>query len=316
MLIDPYRFGGGGGPVEQPIKFVIVGAAEFGVIDAILTSEDGDVWARRDTPVVSLSCAAYATSTGVFLAGGSDILLRSTDGQTWNTVASMSSPFLGGIFSGAAWSPTLELFMVGTTSGKIYTSQTGETGTWTEQTIAGAVAEITDVQWTDLYGGRFYIVNHSIPNHNVQYSEDGENFTLCSGAKATGGTYQIRAGAVGDDEILVLTSNGNLEMFYSLDGDVWASGESLSSGGHCLVYGNSRFFRGSVFGSRFYSNNGQDGWTTGTGATIAWHAAAYSEALDLFVGVAGGDTATSTDGIAWIAGTALPINAVAIIATG
>lgn len=314
MLIDPYRFGSGS--VPQPIKFVIGGTAEFGVADAILTSEDGDVWTQRDTPVISLSSLAYAPSLGVFLAGGNNRMLRSEDGETWVAVTSMTTPVLTQNFTGMAWSPTLELFMAGTQAGKIYTSPTGLTGTWTERTLQGTPGQVTDVQWTNLFGGRFYIADHNATDHHVQYSEDGENFTLCSGANPTGGTYKLRAGAVGDDELIVLTSNGDTTMFHTLDGDVWSAGSSLGSGGACLVYGNSRFFRGSVFGNRAYSDDGTTDWTAGSGDVIAWHAAAYSEALGKFVAVAGGDTAISADGAAWVDGSSLPINANAIIATG
>lgn len=169
-------------------------------------STNGTTWARVTTTnagTADINMAAYSPTLNryIYCGGGTNgtIAYTSTPATTWTT----TTQTVAGINYSCTWSSSLNLFLVTGQNGKILTSPTGLTGTWTQQTtgttnsiwaIAGntdgsvLLAAGTGVMLKSTNGTAWSNITANLPDPvNTTYSiwHDGTDFYV------TGGISQI-----------------------------------------------------------------------------------------------------------------------------
>ena len=114
--------------------FVIAGGS-----GTILTSEDGETWTAQTSGVSSLGKVIYGANILVAV-GGSDTIITSPDGITWTP---RSAGLSTDSYTSICYSDDLEMFVMGTYTGKILTSTDGITwaiiGTITNDVIRSVI---------------------------------------------------------------------------------------------------------------------------------------------------------------------------------
>lgn len=173
---------------------------------AILTSQNGNTWSLYTTSpagISGLSINGIAYANGLFLAACGAQLLKSSDGYTWETVASApSGTWVGVAFLAGLW-------IIGGTSG-IYTSP--DLTQWTQRST-------NPVQGLVGTSNAAYTVASSGGASGVQKSTDGIAWSLIT-SSYTG------AKICADDEgnIVVNSSNQNIAYFYN--GSSWSTADN------------------------------------------------------------------------------------------
>jgi hypothetical protein len=186
-------------------------------------STDGTNWSPSSTIIDSplgdgnpggpMHSIVYSLELDLFVAGGANnVILTSTDANTWTSRNYFAG---GGTLTGAAWSPTENIFVMAE-SGIFYTSNDGES--WTKRTSVELAGNGYDnfITWSKL-------LNKFITSKNTT-SIDGINWSgvQTAGANGIASADEIGllvAGCYYSADVVVSSDHGKTWVLVNFDGD-------------------------------------------------------------------------------------------------
>lgn len=275
-------------------------------------SEDGIVWTPIEMPSLPYNkeVILYAFDKFIILPSGNSAYSTyhyaySEDGMVWTSVA--LDNVLG---TATSWAYGNGLLLVTTnndvTGGRRY-FYTSDGVNWSSSYFQGInythLDECLDT-WTIAYGnGRFVVVDGYAGN--IMYSEDGLNWVAASNSI---GLQGIGNPVYGDGKFIVSYNN---MIYYSTDGDSWASQESgVNKDINNIIYANNKFVGVAYFddhtspSSPAYSDDGLT-WTLSTFPSELHYVNVWCYGGDKFIALVDLQTegcglgAFSFDGITW-----------------
>ena len=265
------------------------------------TDEYGEIWRLTSTSnVSSVIFKDICYGNGVFVAVGTNgAIYRSSDGDSFSQVGSVSGNFTGVCYGGHFGTPTF----IAVGDGGIYRSTDNGT-TWTA--VDTSVIGLKSVSYTGSAGWTFVAVG----NTNVRKSTDGGITWTSMGYYASFNDicYGGKFVAVGYD------NNGG-KIYYSTNAGITMTLATGYGGGpvYGVCYGNGKYV--CVGSGIYYSTDGIT-WTGVDGDGFAagkMYGICYGDGTFVVVG-ADGAIYYSTDGITWNAGsndrTQLTLNSV------
>ncbi|MDQ7822277.1 MAG: hypothetical protein RDV48_05735 [Candidatus Eremiobacteraeota bacterium] len=249
----------------------------------VYSDDDGITWNKAESPVPLVGFRAIAWGNGAFIAGGTGgVMLRSTDGHTWDSVQSgTQSAIWGGTFARGQ-------FVMCGQYGTILTSTDGIR--WTPQ-VSGTSDFLWQVGYGDQEGGRFVAVG----DRGVAItSPDSVSWTPSASASS-----QTQRGVVYGRGMFVAAGSGGSLMALQAGSSTWQALDSPTT----------QTLRGIAFNGSLFTAVGDSGTIVTSYDGVTWTISLTGAPGELW-GVAGGNgrllacgagglVLSSADGITW-----------------
>ena len=140
----------------------------------IMTSNDGYNWTLRTAPSnTNLHCVCWSSQLGMFIAGGVNIIIKSSDGINW------TSQSVANTWNKVCWSPELNIFVAisgNNNNSCIVTSSDGNN--WTNRIVPSG-CKLSAISWSPELNLFVIVCNHFTTSvDKVITSTNGINWTL------------------------------------------------------------------------------------------------------------------------------------------
>jgi uncharacterized delta-60 repeat protein len=272
------------------IAYAKVGTADtfvvVGNIGTVIASTDGGVsWALAPlggTPAATSNLSSVTFGNGKFIAAGTGFF-TSTNGTTWsssnNFALNSGATMTSGVYADGR-------FVFGGFGGAVWTSASGDAGTWSLQNSALTLS----VQDFAYGNGRYVGVasNGAI----VTWNSDGTSPLLQLQAAGNASTLRRVIHAHG----LFVAVGDSGRILASVDGATWVNRTFGTAAYTALTYGNNLFVAAGANGAYATSPDGLN-WSAGTGTIGTANVTSLAFGLDRFAAVNGsGQIFTSSTG--------------------